>query len=131
MGLMAQKLDASLALEGQFSPKVWPRCRPTAASLTMEFAKSLVETSTLAMRNGNGRLRWVTRTGDATGKGRRLLPLDDDPGDGSRGCPAKRRHRRTLREASNDPEMSPPCGNSTFSCKPLSFPWRNRHEYRA
>jgi SNF2 family DNA or RNA helicase len=44
MGLMAQKLDASLALEGQFSAEGLAAMSAESGSLTMELAKSLVET---------------------------------------------------------------------------------------
>jgi hypothetical protein len=43
MGLMAQKLDASLALEGQFSAEGLAAMSADSGSLTMELAKSLVE----------------------------------------------------------------------------------------
>ena len=43
MGLMAQKLEASLALEGQFSAEGLAAMSSDAGSLTMELAKSLVE----------------------------------------------------------------------------------------
>ena len=43
MGLMARKLDASLALEGQFSPEGLAAMSADSGSLTMELAKSLVE----------------------------------------------------------------------------------------
>jgi hypothetical protein len=43
MGLMAQKLDASLALEGQFSAEGLAAMSAESGSLTMELAKSLVE----------------------------------------------------------------------------------------
>lgn len=43
MGLMAQKLDASLALEGQFSAEGLAAMSSDSGSLTMELAKSLVE----------------------------------------------------------------------------------------
>lgn len=43
MGLMAQKLEASLALEGQFSAEGLAAMSGDAGSLTMELAKSLVE----------------------------------------------------------------------------------------
>lgn len=42
MGLMAQKLDASLALEGQFSAEGLAAMSADSGSLTMELAKSLV-----------------------------------------------------------------------------------------
>jgi len=44
MGLMAQKLDASLALEGQFSAEGLAAMSADSGSLTMELAKSLVQT---------------------------------------------------------------------------------------
>ena len=44
MALMAQKLDASLALEGQFSAEGLAAMSAESGSLTMELAKSLVET---------------------------------------------------------------------------------------
>jgi hypothetical protein len=44
MALMAQKLDASLALEGQFSAEGLAAMSAGSGSLTMELAKSLVET---------------------------------------------------------------------------------------
>ena len=43
MALMAQKLDASLALEGQFSAEGLAALSAESGSLTMELAKSLVE----------------------------------------------------------------------------------------
>ena len=43
MALMAQKLDASLALEGQFSAEGLAAMSAESGSLTMELAKSLVE----------------------------------------------------------------------------------------
>jgi hypothetical protein len=43
MALMAQKLDASLALEGQFSAEGLAAMSADSGSLTMELAKSLVE----------------------------------------------------------------------------------------
>ena len=43
MGLMAQKLDASLALEGQFSAEGLAAMSADSGSLTMELAKSLVQ----------------------------------------------------------------------------------------
>ncbi len=43
MALMAQKLDASLALEGQFSAEGLAALSSDSGSLTMELAKSLVE----------------------------------------------------------------------------------------
>jgi len=43
MALMAQKLDASLALEGQFSAEGLAALSADSGSLTMELAKSLVE----------------------------------------------------------------------------------------
>jgi hypothetical protein len=43
MNLMAQKLDASLALEGQFSAEGLAAMSADSGSLTMELAKSLVE----------------------------------------------------------------------------------------
>jgi hypothetical protein len=43
MALMAQKLDASLALEGQFSAEGLAAMSTDGGSLTMELAKSLVE----------------------------------------------------------------------------------------
>ncbi|MGA2501208.1 MAG: hypothetical protein ABSH20_26005 [Tepidisphaeraceae bacterium] len=43
MGLMAQKLDASLALEGQFSAEGLAAMSADSGSLTTELAKSLVE----------------------------------------------------------------------------------------
>jgi hypothetical protein len=43
MALMAQKLDASLALEGQFSVEGLAAMSAESGSLTMELAKSLVE----------------------------------------------------------------------------------------
>jgi hypothetical protein len=43
MGLMAQKLDASLALEGQFSAEGLAAMCSDAGSMQMELAKSLVE----------------------------------------------------------------------------------------
>lgn len=43
MGLMAQKLEASLALEGQFSAEGLAAMSADTGSLTMELAKSLVE----------------------------------------------------------------------------------------
>jgi SNF2 family DNA or RNA helicase len=43
MALMAQKLDASLALEGQFSAECLAAMSADSGSLTMELAKSLVE----------------------------------------------------------------------------------------
>jgi hypothetical protein len=43
MGLMAQKLDASLALEGQFSADGLAAMSADSGSLTMELARSLVE----------------------------------------------------------------------------------------
>ena len=43
MALMAQKLEASLALEGQFSAEGLAAMSAESGSLTMELAKSLVE----------------------------------------------------------------------------------------
>jgi hypothetical protein len=43
MALMAQKLDASLALEGQFSAEGLAALSADSGSLTMELAKSLVQ----------------------------------------------------------------------------------------
>ena len=43
MGLMARKLDASLALEGQFSSEGLAALSADGGSLAMELAKSLVE----------------------------------------------------------------------------------------
>ncbi len=43
MALMAQKLDASLALEGQFSAEGLAAMSAESGSMTMELAKSLVE----------------------------------------------------------------------------------------
>jgi SNF2 family DNA or RNA helicase len=43
MGLMAQKLDASLALEGQFSAEGLAAMSADSGSLAMELAKSLIE----------------------------------------------------------------------------------------
>ena len=43
MALMAQKLEASLALEGQFSAEGLAAMSADSGSLTMELAKSLVE----------------------------------------------------------------------------------------
>ena len=43
MALMAQKLDASLALEGQFSAEGLAALSSDSGSLTMELARSLVE----------------------------------------------------------------------------------------
>jgi hypothetical protein len=43
MALMAQKLEASLALEGQFSAEGLAAMSTDGGSLTMELAKSLVE----------------------------------------------------------------------------------------
>ena len=43
MALMAQKLEASLALEGQFSVEGLAAMSADSGSLTMELAKSLVE----------------------------------------------------------------------------------------
>ena len=43
MALMAQKLDASLALEGQFSAEGLAALSADSGSMTMELAKSLVE----------------------------------------------------------------------------------------
>jgi len=43
MGLMAQKLDASLALEGQFSAEGLAAMSADSGSLTMELARSLVQ----------------------------------------------------------------------------------------
>ena len=44
MALMAQKLDASLALEGQFSAEGLAAMSAESGSLTMELASSLVDT---------------------------------------------------------------------------------------
>jgi hypothetical protein len=43
MALMAQKLDASLALEGQFSAEGLAALSADSGSLTMELARSLVQ----------------------------------------------------------------------------------------
>jgi len=52
MGLMAQKLEASLALEGSSPRKAWPAMSADSGSLTMELARSLVQNIDSAMPSG-------------------------------------------------------------------------------
>ena len=73
MGLMAQKLDASLALEGQFSAEGLAAMSADSGSLTMELAKSLVENIDF----GNAERIWE-KLGAAQPKPSAALVEDDE-----------------------------------------------------
>jgi hypothetical protein len=74
MGLMAQKLDASLALEGQFSAEGLAAMSAESGSLTMELAKSLVEN----LDFGDAERVWERFRSEPSGPCDEL-PEDDEP----------------------------------------------------
>jgi hypothetical protein len=99
MALMAQKLEASLALEGQFSVEGLAAMSADGGSLTMELAKSLVEN----LDFGDMDRIWGHRGAEQS------KPCDALPEDGGSSClrkgdfqaallfaPGKRREQRLL-----------------------------------
>jgi hypothetical protein len=74
MGLMAQKLDASLALEGQFSAEGLAAMSADSGSLTMELAKSLVE----SIDFGDAERVWEKLSVQKPDAGPSLAEDDDD-----------------------------------------------------
>ena len=105
MGLMAQKLDASLALEGQFSAEGLAAMSADSGSLTMELAKSLVENIDF----GDAERAWeklsavATRSGHRPRRRRRgrFLPLGAGCRKGS-WLPAQRLRDRRSRVEDHD-----------------------------
>jgi hypothetical protein len=73
MALMAQKLDASLALEGQFSAEGLAAMSAESGSLTMELAKSLVEN----LDFGEAERVWERFRSEPSGPCEELLDVDE------------------------------------------------------
>jgi hypothetical protein len=75
MALMAQKLDASLALEGQFSVEGLAAMSAESGSLTMELAKSLVEN----LDFGDAERVWERFRSEPSEPREELLEVDEPP----------------------------------------------------